>query len=120
MGVRIEAVNGAKLKLGGDIETVIDLPFRAVREGFTLAFSDGTLVRGDLDYGTQSCTFRVEVEGAAELKIVRAGASETLEVCWPVEWISIAAGDDTVLANTTDGDADWGQLVLGIEQREAA
>ena len=120
MGVRIEAVNGAKLRLSGDMEAVIDLPFRAVREGFTLAFSDGTLVRGDLDYGTQSCTFRVEVEGAAELKIVRGGANEMLEVCWPVEWISIAAGDDTVRANTIDVNADCGQLVLGIEQRAAA
>ena len=120
MGVRIEAVDGAKLKLSGDIETVIDLPFRAVREGFTLAFSDGTLVRGDLDYGTQSCTFSVEAEGAAVLKIVRGGANETLEVCWPVDWMSIAAADDTVRANTSDVDAACGQLVLGIEQRQAA
>jgi hypothetical protein len=120
MGVRIEAIGGAQLKLTGDLDTVVALPLRAVREGFTLAFSDGTLIRGDLDYGTGGCTFQVEVEGAAEVKIVRVGASETLEICCPIEWISIAAGDDTVLANSADTHADSDQLMLRIEQRQAA
>lgn len=120
MGVRIRSLDSTRLMLSGDIEAVVDLPIRAVREGFTLAFSDGTLVRGDLDFGSQACTFQVEVEGAAELKIVRNDAGETLEVGWATEWISIAAGDDTVRAGDTPQRASDGQLMLGIDQRQAA
>lgn len=120
MAVRIEASEGAKLKLSGDIERVVGLPLRAVREGFTLAFSDGSLVSGDFDYGSQSCRFQVEIEGAAELKIIRTGGVEALEVGWPTEWISIAAGDDTLQSATTAAHVDGEQLMLGIEQRQAA
>ena len=71
MSVRIESIDGAKLKLTGDVEAVLDLPFRAAREGFGLAFSDGTLMRGDYDGSTDRCRFSLSIEGAAVVKIVR-------------------------------------------------
>ena len=120
MGVRIEAADGAKLKLSGDVEMVIDLPLRAVREGFALAFSDGTLVRGDYDFGAQSCAFEVAIEGAAAISIGRDNGRETLEIGWPIEWISVGAGDDTICANDQVLAGGSVQLPLDIEARVAA
>ena len=40
MSVRIEPQDGFKLKLSGDIETVISLSTRAVSNDFAVAFSD--------------------------------------------------------------------------------
>ena len=120
MGMRIEAAGGGKLKLSGDVETVIDLPLRAVREGFVLAFSDGTLVRGDYDFGAQSCAFQVAIEGAAAISIGRENGRETLEIGWPIEWISVSAGDDTICANDQDSGVGSAQLAFDIEARVAA
>jgi hypothetical protein len=120
MGVRIEAADGAKLKLSGDVEAIVDLPLRAVREGFALAFSDGTLVRGDYDFGAQSCAFQIAIEGAAAIAIARENERETLEIGWPIEWISVGAGDDTICANDDGLSATSTQLRLEIEPRAAA
>ncbi|WP_169746348.1 hypothetical protein [Sphingomonas changbaiensis] len=120
MGVRIEAADGAKLKLSGDVEVTIELPLRAVREGFALAFSDGTLVRGDYDFGAQSCAFEVAIEGAAAISIARENGRKTLEIGWPIEWISVGAGDDTICANDQDVHGRSAQLPLDIEARVAA
>lgn len=89
------------------------LPLRAVREGFALAFSDGTLVRGDYDFGAQSCAFEVAIEGAAAISIGRDNGRETLE-------IGVGAGDDTICANDQGVRGGSAQLRLDIEARVAA
>jgi len=120
MGVRIEAKAGHRLVLTGDIETVLDVPARGQTEGFSLAFSDGTLVRGRWIPGGPACRFAIASEGAAMVKFVRHGLGEAIELDWKFDWITLACGAETLRPETViDGD-DVLQLTLDIEVTEAA
>lgn len=120
MGVRIEARQGHRLYLKGDIETVLDVPARGISEGFSLAFSDGTLVRGTYIPGTDTCQFAVASEGAAMVRFLHQETGEALDLDRDFDWITLACGGETLRPETViDGD-DVLLLTLDIEVRDAA
>lgn len=120
MAIRIESVEGAKLRLSGDIHAVLDLPVRAAREGFGLAFSDGTLVRGGYDKATDRCRFSCAIEGAGLIAIARKDDGDVLDIGWRIEWISLASGDTTLCPSALDAAENDAQLSLTIGMRDAA
>ncbi|WP_232496207.1 hypothetical protein [Novosphingobium kaempferiae] len=120
MGVRIEARGGHHLQLTGDIETVLDVPARGLSEGFSLAFSDGTLVRGTWIPGGHACQFAIASEGAAQVRIARHGLGEALDLDWNFDWITLASGTQTLQPEMAADDDDVLQLTLDIEVREDA
>jgi hypothetical protein len=120
MGVRIEARGGHHLQLTGDIETVLDVPARGLSEEFSLAFSDGTLVRGTWIPGGHACLFAIASEGAAMVRITRQGLGEALDLDWSFDWITLACGAQTLQPEAAANDEDVLQLTLDIEVRDAA
>jgi len=120
MGVRIEARTGHQLVLSGDIETVLDVPPRGQAAGFSLAFSDGTLVRAAAIPGGAACRFAIAAEGAAMVRIVRQGLGEALELDWNFDWITLACGAETLQPDALAEDKDVLQLTLDIEVKEVA
>ena len=120
MGVQIEAMDGGRLRLSGDVETIFDLPASAVTDGFSVAFSDGTLLRGHHDIGSGRCHFTLAAEGAAIVRIVRDGRHDQAQIEWKVEWMTLACGSKTLCPIHAKPHDDGRQLVLDIEAREAA
>jgi hypothetical protein len=120
MGVRIEARAGHRLQLSGDIETVLDAPARGVAEGFSLAFSDGTLVQGSCLSSGTACCFRIASEGAAVARITRHGLGDALDLDWNFDWITLACGTQTLQPEALEEGEDVLQLTLDIEVREDA
>ena len=110
MSVRIEPQDGFKLKLSGDIETVISLSTRAVSNDFAVAFSDGTLLRGSYDFALEECRFSVLIEGAGTAKIRRESGGDQVELDWRIEWVSVAPGSQALLPIANDCEADQPQL----------
>jgi hypothetical protein len=80
VGVQIEAIDGHQLRLTGDVETLLDLPTRAKTEGFSLAISDGSLIRGGYDASSDCCRFSIGAEGAAIINIMRADDGDRLDI----------------------------------------
>jgi len=80
MVVRIEPGADRKLQLTGDIGTVLDVPERAIHEGFSPAFSDGTLVHGRYPESASACRFTLSTEGAALVRITREGMHDVLQL----------------------------------------
>jgi hypothetical protein len=120
MGVRIETTSGHRLQLTGDIETILDVPPRGIAEGFSLAFSDGTLVQGECIPGGNACRYGIASEGAARVRIVPSGLGDALELDWSFEWITLACGTQTLRSDAADESDDVLQLTLNIEEREVA
>jgi hypothetical protein len=120
MGVKIEARDGHRLQLTGDIETVLDVPARGVSEGFSLAFSDGTLVQGAWIPGGHACHFAIASEGAAMVRITRQGLGEAVDLDWNFDWITLACGAETLQPEAAADDDDVLQLTLDIEVKEDA
>ncbi|MDV5823428.1 hypothetical protein [Sphingobium naphthae] len=120
MGVQIEAIAGHRLKLTGDVETILDVPVRGIKEGFSLAFSDGTLVQGSCIPGGNACRFGITCEGAAMARIVRRGLGDALDLDWNFDWITLACGAQTLQPEARAEDDDVLQLTLDIEVREDA
>jgi len=119
VGVQIEASDGHQLRLTGDVETLLHLPTRAKTEGFSLAISDGSLIRGGYDVSSDCCRFSIGAEGAAIIKIMRADDGDRLDIGWRIDWITLACGSDT-LCPIDAGDAqDMRQLVLDISVIQA-
>ncbi|MGF7156427.1 hypothetical protein [Novosphingobium gossypii] len=120
MGVRIEARTDHRLQLTGDIETTLDIPARGLAEGFSPAFSDGTLVYGTCIPGGDACFFALASEGAAKVRIARHGLGEALDLDWTFDWITLACGAQTLQPEAAADDEDVLQLTLDIEVRDAA
>ncbi|MEN7536669.1 hypothetical protein [Aurantiacibacter flavus] len=93
MPITIQPNNKAGLQLSSDVETVIALPSRALREGFVVALSDGTLLRRHYDPKLRECNFVVAVEGSGSISIVRGSGGDTVRLSAQIDWIVIAAGD---------------------------
>src|SRR3546814_4000962 len=68
MGVQIEAMDGGRLKVTGDVESLLNLPGRAVTDGFSFAFSAGTLIRGHHAIATGRCHLARSEEHTSELQ----------------------------------------------------
>ena len=104
MSVRIAPQEGFKLKLTGDIETVISLSTRSVCDDFAVAFSEGTLLRGSYDFTLEECRFAIVIEGAGTTKIRRESDGDQVELNWKVEWVSIAPGAQALLPIAKDSE----------------
>src|SRR3546814_4665599 len=89
-------MDGGKLKLTGDVETVLDLPASAVTDGFSFAFSDGTLLKGHHDIGSGRCHFAVAAEGAGIVRIMREGRHDGAKIDGQIEWMTLACGSRTL------------------------
>jgi hypothetical protein len=120
MGVQIEAMDGGRLRLSGDVETIFDLPASAVTDGFSFAFSDGTLLRGHHDIGSGRCHFMLAAEGAAIVRIMRDRRHDRAQIDGQIEWMTLACGSKTLCPIHAKSQDDGRQLVLDMEAREAA
>lgn len=120
MSVLIEAIAGHRLQLTGDVETILDVPVRGITEGFSLAFSDGTLVQGSCIPGGNACLFGIASEGAAMARIVRQGIGDALDLDWNFDCITLACGAQTLQPAAKAEDDHVLQLSLDIEVREDA
>lgn len=120
MAVRIEPGADWRLQLTGDIETVLDVPERATLDGFSLAFSDGTLVHGHYPEAVAACHFALSTEGAALVRITRKGMHDVLDLDWHFDWITLACGTETVQPHAPADDQNVLQLTLDIAVEEAA
>lgn len=120
MGVRIKAIAGHRLQLTGDVETILNVPVRGTTEGFSLAFSDGTLVQGRCIPGGNACRFGIASEGAAMAGVVRQGLGDALDLDWNFDWITLACGAQTLQSEARAEDDDVLQLTLDIKVHEDA
>lgn len=120
MSVKIEARRGYWLQLSGDIETILDLPARGIAEGFSLAFSDGTLLRGTYLADDDICRFAIMTKGAARAKITQHEAGDVADLGWNFDWITLACGRDTLQPDAAADTDDVLQLTLDIEVEKAA
>jgi hypothetical protein len=118
MAVRIEPGADRRLRLTGDIETILNVPERAINDGFSLAFSDGTLVHGHYPESAPACRFTLAVEGAAIVRITREGVHEVLELDWDFDWITLACGTETLQPHAAADDQNVLQLTLNIVVEE--
>ena len=118
MGVHIEVGGRSNLLLTGDIETRLDVPARGISEGFSLAFSDGTLLRGTFLGDVSTCRFALAVEGAAQVRITRHDDGDRVDLDWDFEWITLACGQETLQPEAADADEDVLQLTLDIVVEE--
>ncbi|WP_150290053.1 hypothetical protein [Sphingobium estronivorans] len=96
MGVEIDAMDGGKLKVTGDLESLLHLPGRAVTDSFFFAFSDGTLIRGHHDIPTGRCHLTLATEGAALVRIMRTERHDCVVVDWKIEWMTLSCGSETL------------------------
>jgi len=123
MSVKIEVKEGWHLHFSGAITTVLDVPLRGQVEGFSLAFSDGNLVRGTCLEGPCACRFVLTKAGTGRARITREGMSDRLELAGDYDWITLACGAETLEPlrdlNGPDG-PDVLQLTLDIAVSEAA
>ncbi|AUW60006.1 hypothetical protein C1T17_01140 [Sphingobium sp. SCG-1] len=120
MGVQIAARQDDRLQLSGDIETLLDLPARARTEGFSLAISDDSLIRGRDDPASNRSHFTVAVDGAAIIDIARDAQGDRLDIDWRIDWITLACGTDTLCPVDAQSVADDRQMTLDIGVRQAA
>ncbi|BBC74029.1 conserved hypothetical protein [Altererythrobacter sp. B11] len=120
MPIRIEPAEGTRLKLGGDVETMVSLSLRAQREGFALAFSDGTLLRGSYDLKLRELRLQLASEGRSNCAIRRCRHGDMAMLDAPIDWISIAAGSDALSPSESSEEADATQLELAIRPALAA
>ncbi|WP_340268764.1 hypothetical protein [Sphingobium mellinum] len=120
MGVQIEAMDGGRLRLSGDVGAILDLPASAVTDGFSFAFSDGTLLKGHHDIGSGRCHFALAVEGQAIIRIMREGRHDRARIDGQIAWMTLACGSRTLCPIHAKAQDDGRQLVLDIESKEAA
>lgn len=116
MAIRIVPADGVRLALSGDVETELHLSARACGEGFVLAFSDGTLVRGEVDSVFGEVRFALAVEGAGRVSIGRAKGGDVLDLSWRIEWITLAAGSDALCPDDADHAFEQRELALAGAQ----
>ncbi|MET3472074.1 hypothetical protein ABIC78_002609 [Novosphingobium sp. 1529] len=117
MGIRIAAKAGHRLQVSGDVETVLDIPAHGVAKGFSLAFSEGTLVLGRWIPGGNACRFGIANEGTAMTRITRHGLGEAVDLDGKFDWIRLAFGAQTLQPDVSaEGDGVL-QLTLDIDVR---
>lgn len=120
MGVRIEAREGGRLMMTGDVETSVQLSPRALRDGFAIAVSDGTLVRGCYDEAADACRFSVAAEGAALGSIKREQCGDVVDLAWRIDWISIAPDSDALCVTASETDERQPELGFVMPSQQAA
>jgi hypothetical protein len=92
MGVRIEPIpNSVRVRISGDIETVLSVPYED-DDRFLVGLSDGTLLMGCYDDALR-CRFDVVRDGAGFIRFENGAAI----VDWRVEWATIGVYDANVV-----------------------
>ncbi|MEN7538797.1 hypothetical protein [Aurantiacibacter flavus] len=120
MPITIQPADAARLQLSGDAETVITVSSRALREGFVVAVSDGTLLRGHSDPKLRECNFVVSVEGSGSISIVRGSGGDTVRLSTQIDWIVVTAGDHALRpAGACDDDLQQ-EFRFADKERKAA
>ena len=120
MPITIQPADAARVHVSGDVETVIALSSRALREGFAVSVSDGTLLRGHYDPKLRECSFVLAVEGSGSTSIVRGSHGDTVRLSAQIEWISVAVGSHVLCPSEASDKASEAQLELAIGERIAA
>lgn len=89
MAITLRGEAGETIRVSGDIETELRVPYDDGNDCFYIGFSDGTLVEGR--YGEdQQYLFSVAAEGAGIPRIRRIGRSDVLTLEWKIEWVAVA------------------------------
>lgn len=92
MGVVVEAIpESVRIKVTGDIETVLSVPYED-DDRFLVGLSDGTLLVGSYD-DELHCRFEVVRDGAG---VVRTDRGKVI-IEWRVEWATVSAYDANVV-----------------------
>jgi hypothetical protein len=92
VGVKIEAVpDSCRLRVSGDVETVLSVPFED-DDRFLVGLSDGTLLVGSYDEELH-CRFDVARHGAGIVQFDRG----TAIVDFRVDWATVSAFDANVV-----------------------
>ena len=86
MSITITPVSPERLRVTGDVEMDLRVPFDGDEDRFHLAISDGTLIAGEYDPEDDRFHYQVEVEGAGITRI----AGNAVIVEWRPEWVTIA------------------------------
>ena len=86
MSITITPVSPERLRVTGDVEMELRVPFDGDEDRFHLAISDGTLIAGEYDPEDDRFHYQVEVEGAGITRI----AGNAVIVEWRPEWVTIA------------------------------
>ncbi|RIV80490.1 hypothetical protein D2V17_19455 [Aurantiacibacter xanthus] len=120
MSITIQPNDTAGLQLSGDVETVIGLPSRALREGFAVAVSDGTLLRGTFDSKIRECSFVVAVEGSGSISIVRGSGGDTVRLSAQIDWIIVVPGDHALRPAEACEDDLQQEFCFADRERKAA
>lgn len=120
MGVRIEACAGYRLALTGDVETMLFVPQRGRREGFTLAFSEGTLLRGTFELSGGSYRFERVTEGLTRVEITHLETGYAVELDYDFDWITLACGADVLRPEAINDDSKAAEFALQVGASEAA
>ncbi|MET3473265.1 hypothetical protein ABIC78_003815 [Novosphingobium sp. 1529] len=120
MAIRIEAKAGHRLQLSGDIETVLDVSASRIVAGFSLAFSDGTLVLGRWIPGSHACHFGIVSEGAVTIRIAPYGLGEALDLDGHIAWITLSCETQTLQLGAQAEDEQPPQVTLFAEAHEHA
>lgn len=94
MSITVRGEPKGRLRITGDLEASLPVPFDDAGERFHLSFSDGTLAQGMLDAGAGTYQFRTAVEGAGVSRIARDGPDDVRILDWRVEWATIAASEN--------------------------
>jgi hypothetical protein len=111
-GAHPPRTRGGELVLSGDLDVRVSLPASTHDGCFSLAFSDGTLVSGQLLDGTPNRTFDVQIEGAAIVRIERQNGREALILNWRMEWMMVGQHAQICAESASVEAAE--QLVLGF------
>ena len=85
MSITITPVSPERLRVTGDVEMELRVPFDSDEDRFHLAISDGTLITGEYDPEDDRFHYQVEVEGAGITRI----AGNAVVVDWRPEWVTI-------------------------------
>ncbi len=86
MSITIVPLSPERLRVTGDVESELRVPFDGDEDRFHIAVSDGTLIAGEHDPEDDRFHYQVEIEGAGITRI----DGETVTIDWRPEWVTIA------------------------------
>lgn len=98
MAITLRGEAGERIRVSGDMETELRVPYNDGSDRFYVSFSDGTLVEGQ--YGEdQQYRFSIATEGVGIPRIRRIGHSDVLTLEWKIEWVAVADCMNCVVAD---------------------
>lgn len=86
MSITIVPLAPDRLRVAGDLDAELRVPFDGDEDRFHVAVSDGTLIAGEYDPELGRFHYQVESEGAGITRI----EGETVTIDWRPDWVTIA------------------------------